>query len=95
MAGHRRTGCLEIVTVAAEIALGDEEVGHGSTEHLVTRPSEEQLGLPVPLGEHAVGIGFDKGVAGQVEEVLEAVTPTVQTAMSSVTLGTGSGRYGC
>ena len=53
----------EVVAETVQVAVGDEEFGHRSTEHLVARPAEEQLGLAVPLGQHRSAVGLHEGVA--------------------------------
>jgi hypothetical protein len=47
----RGSGHGQVVVEPVEETLGNEELRDRTTEHLVTRPSEEQLGLAVPLGQ--------------------------------------------
>jgi hypothetical protein len=62
----------EVVQVPTHVPLGDEEVGQRQADHLVAGPTEEQLGLAVPLGQDAFAVGLDEGIARQVEHVLHA-----------------------
>ena len=74
------------------VSIGDEELGDGPTEDLVTRPPEEEFGLTVPLGQHTAGVGFDERVAGHVEDVLDPGPQSAhqQLAVSTTTVLSGA-----